>query len=113
MAILDRLEGEARGVYSGAIGYLGLGGGVDFSVAIRTLVLDGAGRVETGAGGAIVAASDPAAEYEEMLLKAWAPLRALEPGSARPYSRSRFFAESPRVTPRKSITSDAAETSAA
>ena len=74
--ILDRLEGRARGVYSGAIGYFGLGGGCDLSVTIRTIVLDGAAAT-IGAGGAIVLQSDPEQEYEEMLLKAAAPLRAL------------------------------------
>jgi para-aminobenzoate synthetase len=76
MEIIDALEGEARGVYSGAIGYFGLGGGCDLSVAIRTAVVD---RESTtvGAGGAIVLDSEPEAEYEEMLLKARAPLRAL------------------------------------
>jgi para-aminobenzoate synthetase len=77
--ILDELEGAPRGVYSGAIGYLGLGGGCDLGVAIRTIVLAD-GRASVGAGGAIVLGSDPEAEHEEMLLKAAAPLRALDPG---------------------------------
>ncbi len=76
--ILDALEGAPRGVYSGAIGWLGLGGAADLSVAIRTIVLAG-GRATVGAGGAIVLDSDPKREYEEMLLKAAAPLRAVDP----------------------------------
>jgi para-aminobenzoate synthetase len=84
--ILDRLEGRARGIYSGAVGYLGLGGGCDLSVTIRTIVLDregvapgGPARATIGAGGAIVLQSDPEREFEEMLLKAAAPLRAIDP----------------------------------
>jgi para-aminobenzoate synthetase len=77
-AILDELEGAARGVYSGAIGWFGLGGGADLSVAIRAIVLAD-GRAAIGAGGAIVLASDPEREWEEMLLKAAAPLRAIDP----------------------------------
>ena len=76
--ILDQLEGVARGVYSGAIGWFGLSGAADLSVAIRTLVLAG-GRATVGAGGAIVLQSDPEREYEEMLLKAAAALRAVDP----------------------------------
>jgi para-aminobenzoate synthetase len=80
MQIVDALEGEARGVYSGAIGYFGLGGGCDLSVAIRTIVSDGE-EVRVGAGGAIVTQSDAADEYEEMLLKASASMRAIDPGA--------------------------------
>jgi para-aminobenzoate synthetase len=85
MAIIDRLEGAARGVYSGAIGFFGLGGGCDLSVAIRTIVLD-AGRATIGSGGAIVIQSEPEAEHEEMLLKARAPMRAIDPGTGAPIS---------------------------
>jgi para-aminobenzoate synthetase len=85
MEIIDRLEGAPRGVYSGAIGYLGLDGGCDLSVAIRTIVLDRA-AASVGAGGAIVLRSDPEEEFEEMLLKAEAPLRAIaaDPAGAAP-----------------------------
>ena len=79
MEILERLEGRARGPYSGAIGWFGAAGGCDLSVTIRTVVLD-RGAAAVGAGGAIVLQSDPEREYEEMLLKAAAPIRALAPG---------------------------------
>ncbi|HWA54836.1 MAG TPA: aminodeoxychorismate synthase component I [Solirubrobacterales bacterium] len=75
MEIIDELEGAARGVYSGAVGWFGLGGTCDLSVAIRTIVLDGE-RISVGAGGAVVLDSDPEDEFEEMLLKARAPLSA-------------------------------------
>ena len=78
MRVIDELEGAARGVYSGAIGYFGLGGGCDLSVAIRTIVVDG-GAATIGAGGAIVMQSEPGDEFEEMLLKAGASMRAIDP----------------------------------
>jgi para-aminobenzoate synthetase len=76
MEIIDELEGEARGVYSGAIGYFGVDGSVDLSIVIRTIVIR-PGRTTIGAGGAIVMQSDPEEEFDEILLKARAPMAAI------------------------------------
>jgi para-aminobenzoate synthetase len=81
MEIVDELEGGARGVYSGAIGYFGAGGACDLSVAIRTTVID-EGKATIGAGGAIVVDSEPEQEIAEMLLKAAAPAAALGGGAS-------------------------------
>ena len=75
MEIIDRLEGGPRGVYSGAIGYFSLTGAADFSVVIRSVVVDGRG-LSYGVGGAIIALSDAEAEFEEIAVKA-APLLSL------------------------------------
>ncbi|MBP1134372.1 anthranilate synthase component 1/para-aminobenzoate synthetase [Arthrobacter sp. PvP023] len=81
MAILDRLEGAPRGVYSGAIGYFSLSGAMDTAVAIRTLVIraNGAGGsdLSLGVGGAITADSSPQEEYDEIRTKAYGVLSAL------------------------------------
>jgi para-aminobenzoate synthetase len=76
MEIIDDIEAEARGVYSGAIGYFGLDGTMDLSIVIRTIVLR-PGRTTIGAGGAIVMQSDPEDEFDEILLKARAPMAAI------------------------------------
>jgi para-aminobenzoate synthetase len=76
MEIIDDIEGEARGVYSGAIGYFGLDGVMDLSIVIRTIILR-PGRTTIGAGGAIVMQSDPVDEFDEILLKANAPMAAI------------------------------------
>ncbi|HET7444497.1 MAG TPA: aminodeoxychorismate synthase component I [Solirubrobacterales bacterium] len=78
MEIIDGLEGEARGVYSGAIGYLGLSGGCDLNIVIRTVIMDGE-TTTIGVGGAIVMQSDAEDEYEEILLKGRAPMQAIDP----------------------------------
>ena len=76
MEIIDGLEDEARGVYSGAIGWYGVDGSMDLSIVIRTIVMR-PGRTTIGAGGAIVMQSDPEDEFDEILLKARAPMAAI------------------------------------
>jgi para-aminobenzoate synthetase component 1 len=77
MKIIERLETCKRGLYAGAVGYFDLGGGMDFSVLIRSFVL-AQGRCYFSAGGAVVADSDPDAEYRESMDKVRALLLALE-----------------------------------
>ena len=71
MAIIDELELQRRGIYTGAIGLLSPGGDATFSVAIRTAVVDArSGAATFGVGGAITWDSTTDGEYEECCLKA-------------------------------------------
>ena len=76
MEILDGLEGAARGIYSGAIGWVGVDGSMDTSIVIRTLTWAD-GDSTFGVGGAVTALSDPAEEHAEMTTKARSVRRAL------------------------------------
>lgn len=69
MEIIDELETLKRGIYTGGIGWMDLGGRMDIAMAIRTAVCDAAG-FSLHVGGGIVADSDPESEYNETLLKA-------------------------------------------
>ncbi|MCA1823126.1 MAG: anthranilate synthase component I, partial [Frankia sp.] len=76
MELIEEVEPLRRGIYGGAIGYLGLGGAADTAIAIRTGVIrDGVAYVQAGAG--IVADSDPVAEEQETSAKASAVLSAV------------------------------------
>lgn len=76
MEIIDEIEPTERGVYCGAIGYLGHDGCMNTSIVIRTMV-ERNGRVYFQVGGGIVADSDPESEYQETLDKAKALMMAL------------------------------------
>ncbi len=76
MECLAELEPFGRGVYTGTIGYFDSNGDMDFSIAIRTMVLSG-DRASFGIGGGVVADSEPEAEREETLYKGSAMMDAL------------------------------------
>jgi para-aminobenzoate synthetase component 1 len=76
MQLIEQLEPVRRGPYAGAFGWLAPDGSCDLAVVIRTAVVT-RGRAYLHVGGAIVADSDPAAEYEESLVKARTVARAL------------------------------------
>ncbi len=76
MQIIEQLEPVRRGVYCGAIGYLGFDGNMDTNIAIRTMVYSN-DEIRCWAGGGIVADSDEKAEYQETFDKASAMLELL------------------------------------
>ena len=76
MQVIEQLEPYPRGIYCGAIGYVGFDGNMDTNIAIRTLVYSD-NEVRCWAGGGIVADSDMAAEYQETLDKAAGMLQLL------------------------------------
>jgi para-aminobenzoate synthetase component I len=76
MQIIDALEGQARGAYTGSLGYLSFSGNCDFNIMIRSLLVkDNRAFLQVGAG--IVADSDPQKEYRETIDKARAFLKVL------------------------------------
>jgi para-aminobenzoate synthetase component 1 len=86
MRAIAEIEDVGRGPYCGAIGYFDDGGGADFSVAIRTIVLEknnGGARATFPVGGGVTLRSDPQSEFEETLAKARALLDALGIEAAR------------------------------
>uniref|UniRef100_A0A7S3EPM4 Chorismate-utilising enzyme C-terminal domain-containing protein n=1 Tax=Haptolina ericina TaxID=156174 RepID=A0A7S3EPM4_9EUKA len=77
MRLIDELEeGAPRGAYSGCLGFFSVHGAADLNVVIRTAVVSQQG-VAIGAGGAVVDMSDARQEWEEVLLKARTPMRAV------------------------------------
>jgi len=79
MQIIEDLEPERRGVYGGAVGYIGFDGNMDVAIAIRTIVAH-KDEMWLQAGAGIVEASDPDKEYEETVNKARAGLFAVKAG---------------------------------
>ncbi|EKE43489.1 anthranilate synthase component I [Oceaniovalibus guishaninsula JLT2003] len=77
MQIIDELEPEKRGIYSGGVGYFSAGGDMDMCIALRTAVVKD-GTLHIQAGGGVVHDSDPEAEYRETVAKSRAIRRAAE-----------------------------------
>lgn len=76
MEIIDELEHDRRGLYTGSMGFLSLDGNCDLNIVIRTAVYQN-GVYHLGVGGGITCESEPEFEYEETLQKARAVLEAI------------------------------------
>jgi para-aminobenzoate synthetase component I len=108
MEIIEELEPVRRGVYCGSVGWIGPDGDLDLSVAIRTFIA-ARGRLHLHVGGAVVADSEPAAEWRETMDKAARLLHAAggevrEPRGARWLRRARAR-ERPAGAPRTPVAS--------
>jgi para-aminobenzoate synthetase component 1 len=78
MHLIEQYETFRRGLFSGTIGYLSPNGDFDFNVVIRSIFFNTAlHRASIAAGGAITSSSEPAQEYDEMLLKLKPQLEAV------------------------------------
>lgn len=77
MQIIEELESQRRGIYCGAIGYVGFDGNMDTNITIRTMMFK-EGELSCWAGGGIVADSECEAEYQETLDKASAMLKLMQ-----------------------------------
>jgi para-aminobenzoate synthetase component 1 len=77
MQIIEELEAQRRGIYCGAIGYIGFDGNMDTNIAIRTLVFSH-GTVRFWAGGGVVADSNLDDEYRETFDKAAPMLKLMQ-----------------------------------
>ncbi|MDT8383921.1 MAG: anthranilate synthase component I [Gammaproteobacteria bacterium] len=81
MEIIDELEPVKRGIYAGAVGYLGWNGNMDTAIAIRTAVIK-SGELHIQAGAGVVYDSQPALEWKETMNKARAVFRAVSMAEA-------------------------------
>ncbi len=77
MELINELETLHRGIYGGAIGYIGFNGNIDFALTIRTMIIQ-RNKAYVQAGAGIVAASDPTSEYQETVNKARSLLDILD-----------------------------------
>jgi anthranilate synthase component 1 len=86
MQLISQIEGTRRGVYAGALGYVGFDGALDTCIALRTIVMrDGVALLQAGAG--VVADSDPASEHVECLNKLAALSAAIDLAETGRYGR--------------------------
>ena len=86
MQLISEIEGTRRGVYAGALGYVGFDGALDTCIALRTIVMrDGVALLQAGAG--VVADSDPASEHVECMNKLAALSAAIDLAETGRYGR--------------------------